>query len=173
MIEIKKLEETDLESVREIFFLSTSVKSFTSEEHKESFFKRWCGDYISLYPEQFYVMKEIETKFFLGYLSGCKNSIAALEKLEIPGFEIFKDYFHLYPAHLHINFHPDSRGRGLGSRLVEHYVRDLRMENIHGLHLVTSPNAANISFYRRAGFSFEDIRVFGKNQLLFMGMKLC
>lgn len=173
MIEITLYKQSDLDAIREIFFLSTSVKTFTSEEHRESFFKRWCGDYIAFYPEQFYVMRDGDNKKILGYLSGCKNSMESLEKLNIPGFETFKDHFLLYPAHLHINFHPDCRGLGLGSKLVEHYCQELRRDNICGVHLVTSPNAANITFYRRSQFVFEDVRVFGKNQLLFMGSKLC
>jgi ribosomal protein S18 acetylase RimI-like enzyme len=118
-------------------------------------------------------MKDTHTKKILGYLSGCKNSKKALEKLEVPGFNLFEDMFVLYPAHLHINFHPDCRGRGLGSKLIEHYCEILRSEKIKGLHLVTSPEAKNVNFYLKLNFLDQKARVFGKSQLLFMGLKLC
>jgi len=173
MIDITVFENSDLEAIKEIFFLSSSIQSFSSEDRKEAFFKRWCGDYITFYPDTFYVMKDSESKKVLGYLSGCDNSAASLAKLAVPGHDTFKDLFDLYPAHFHINFHPDCRGRGLGSQLVGRYCQLLARKNICGVHLITSPDASNISFYRRSKFVFEDIRVFGKNQLLFMGLNLC
>lgn len=178
MIKIIKLidEASDLEKmdflsqVKKIFFLSTSIKEFSSEEKKEAFYKRWCGDYETLFPEHFYLM--LEEKKVLGYLSGCIDSIKAQEKLEVPGFSLFADLFSHYPAHLHINFHPDCRGRGLGSVLVNEFCKDLTDLKCRGVHLVTSPGAANISFYQRLGFCYEVERNFNQANLLFMGRKL-
>jgi ribosomal protein S18 acetylase RimI-like enzyme len=173
MKEIILFEDSLFNEVKEIFFLSTSIKSFSSEEKKEAFFKRWCQDYIIHYPQQFYIMRDSESKKVLGYLSGCDNSTESLAKLEVPGHACFSDLFGMFPAHLHINFHPDCRGQGLGSKLIEHYSLLLRKNNIQGLHLVTSPDANNVSFYRRLNFSYEEARVLGKMHQLFMGLKLC
>jgi ribosomal protein S18 acetylase RimI-like enzyme len=181
MVEILKLStvpptqfEKVILEIRDIFFLSTSIKEFSSEERKEAFFKRWCGDFINLFPGSFYLMKE-EGKL-LGYLSGCLDSQAATPILEVPGYLIFEDQFAAFPAHLHINFHPDCRGRGLGSNLVVAFIEDLKKQKSKGVHLVTSPDAKNISFYQRLGFTHEIQRRFatakGSSALLFMGKVL-
>jgi GNAT superfamily N-acetyltransferase len=178
MIKILKIntleDQMELEDiifqVKSIFYASSSLKDFSTPERKEAFFKRWCGDYISIFPEHFTLM--IEDKKVLGYLSGCVDSSKAISVLEVPGFNLFNDLFATYPAHFHINFHPDSRGRGLGSQLVEGYCQDLREQGISGVHLVTSPGAANIIFYQRLGFSHEVQREFNQMTLLLMGRLL-
>ncbi len=173
MTEIILYENAFFSEVKDIFFLSSSLKEFSSEEKKSSFFKRWCEDYIIYYPDQFYVMIESDTKKVLGYLSGCENSADSLSRLQVPGLANYKDLFDKYPAHFHINFHPDCRGRGLGGQLVGHYCQVLRAKKIVGVHLVTSTDAKNISFYRKLKFSYEISREFGKMSQLFMGLKLC
>lgn len=154
--------------VKFIFYESSSLKEFSSAEKKEAFFKRWCGDYVSIYPEQFFIMREDQK--VLGYLSGCCNSSLALCRLEVPGIALFRDLFESYPAHFHINFHPDCRGRGLGSQLVESFVKNLKeKKGTIGVHIVTSPGAPNIGFYQRLGFQREEKRHFNQMELLFMG----
>lgn len=175
MIEILKLNtisdpleyQNTIEQIKWIFYASSSLKEFSSEERRVAFFKRWCGDYISLFPEHFYIMREGQK--VLGYLSGCIDSKAAETKLEVPGYKVYSDLFDTYPAHLHINFHPDCRGRGLGSKLVDHYCEDLKKMNISGVHLITSTGAPNITFYQRLGFDHEVPRVANNMTLVFMG----
>lgn len=175
MIEIFKLsaieDKKELEDitfqVRSIFYASSSLKEFSSPERKAAFFKRWCGDYVSFYPEEFSIMREGEK--VLGYLSGCADSSRSLSILEVPGLSLFSDLFEFYPAHFHINFHSGCRGRGLGSQLVKVYFKDLEKKSMRGVHLVTSPDAANINFYRRLGFQHEIVRDFNQMPLLFMG----
>jgi ribosomal protein S18 acetylase RimI-like enzyme len=162
--------ESIIQQVKFIFYASSSLKEFSSLERKVAFFKRWCGDYITLYPDQFSIMYEDQK--VLGYLSGCIDSKGALEVLEVPGYSVFTDLFQSYPAHFHINFHPDCRGRGLGSQLVEDFCTDLFKKQISGAHLVTSPGAANIVFYQRLGFKHEVIKEFNQKELLFMGRLL-
>lgn len=177
MIDIIKLNEISkdqfddvLLQIRDIFFLSTSIKEFSSPERKEAFFKRWCGDFIALYPQNFYLM--MEDKKLLGYLSGCLDSLSAKSVLEVPGYLVFEDLFSEFPAHLHINFHPDCRGRGLGSLLVNEFCKDLSQEKVKGVHLVTSPDSKNVSFYSRLGFTRQETRLFNSAPLLFMGKSL-
>lgn len=173
MIEIIKLENSTidkpevLQQVKDIFFLSTSIKEFSTPERREAFYKKWCGDYVEIYPHSFFVMKEGQK--VLGYLSGCINSREACKALQVPGFELFADQFDFFPAHLHINFHPDCRGRGLGSLLVEHFCQELKRLQIKGVHLITSRSAANVSFYRRLDFKVEIERDYNQRPLLFMG----
>lgn len=166
----QELKKRLIEEVKFIFYASSSLKNFESEDRKIAFFKRWCGDYIALYPEEFLVMSENEK--VLGYLSGCSNTLLAETSLEVPGLSVFHDLFSDYPAHFHINFHPDCRGRGLGSQIVQRYCNDLKHVGIKGVHVVTSPDAANISFYQRLNFNEEVQRDFKQMTLLFMGKTL-
>lgn len=163
-------QDSELKSIEDIFFEATSKKEFTSPEHKASFFKRWCGDYLHFYPEQFLLMKE-EGKL-LGYLSGCQNSREALLKLNVPGHAVYQDLFDNFPAHLHINFHHSCRGRGLGSDLINAYCEKLLRQSVKGLHLITSPEAKNVSFYHRLGFLHQVQREYNGMQTLFMGKLL-
>lgn len=156
-----------LQQVESIFFDASSLKNFSSPENKSAFYKRWCKDYQEYFPDEFFIMTEGDK--VMGYLSGCSHSDEALGKIEVPGYAVFADHFHDYPAHLHINFHSDSRGRGLGSQLVTTYMDYLKKKGIGGLHLVTSPDAKNISFYQRLGFNFQDAREYNSMTLLFMG----
>lgn len=167
--EVSNRENVSLQ-IEDIFFEASSLKNFSSPERKVAFYKRWCKDYQILYPDEFYVM--MDGDFVQGYLSGCKNSKESLDKLEIPGPIIFADLFSDYPAHLHINFHSSVRGKGLGSKLVNAYIESLKECHCPGLHLITSPDAMNVSFYDRLGFSHQVERDFNGMKLLFMGKKL-
>lgn len=61
-----------------------------------------------------------------------------------------------YPAHLHINLHPDHQGRGTGSRLLAQFETHLRGLGVPGLHLQTSNyNVKAIPFYRKMGFTLH------------------
>lgn len=176
MINIKTLNQFSSESsvyrqIESIFFEASSLKEFSSPERKSAFFKRWCGDYAERFPQTFYLMLEGEK--LLGYLSGCLDSKTAGSFLEVPGYCVFNDLFDEFPAHLHINFHQDCRGRGLGSHLMQAYIEELDKKGIRGVHLVTSPGAQNITFYSRLGFNHQVVRSFKEMQLLFMGRPLC
>ena len=177
MIKIISLENLDvgsieeiLKKVEEIFFLSSSLKSFSSIERRQAFYKRWCGDYQNLYPYEFFIV--MEGDIVLGYLSGCSDSTKALSDISVPGFNIFQDLFAEFPAHLHINFHPDARGKGLGSILINHYLNYLKINKVMGAHLVTSPDAQNVKFYLRLGFNKTETRDFNGAPLYFMGHDL-
>lgn len=159
-----------LKSIEEIFFQSTSIKSFSTIDKKNAFYKKWCKDYQAYYPNEFFII--FEDQKVLGYLSGCMDSQKSLESLIVPGLSTFQDKFPEFPAHLHINFHPDARGKGLGSLLVKHYIEFLRFHGIPGVHLITSPDALNVSFYERLGFNETSIRELNGSPLLFMGKVL-
>jgi len=166
---LSSLEDKVIPSIKEIFFLSSSKKEFRDQEHKEAFFNRWCGGYLTHYPDWFYLLMVEEE--ILGYLAGAIDSHEVVEKLKVPGLEVFLDLYDLYPAHLHINFHPKSRGLGLGSLLVNNFINEIK--NISpGCHLITSPNERNVEFYRRLGFVDEFTRKKGDYPLLFLGKKL-
>ncbi|NAZ83451.1 GNAT family N-acetyltransferase [Kineococcus sp. R8] len=58
-----------------------------------------------------------------------------------------------HPAHLHVDLLPVAQGRGLGRRLLEHVVRQLRDAGAPGVHLgVSAANTRAVAVYRRLGF---------------------
>jgi GNAT superfamily N-acetyltransferase len=58
-----------------------------------------------------------------------------------------------YPAHLHIDLLPRRQGQGMGRRLIETLVANLRERGIPGLHLgLDAANTAARAFYDRLGF---------------------
>ena len=58
-----------------------------------------------------------------------------------------------YPAHLHINLQPGTRGLGLGSGLLTAYLNALRARGVPGVQLSTTrENGAALRLYGRAGF---------------------
>lgn len=64
-----------------------------------------------------------------------------------------------YPAHLHINLDEAARGKGLGRKLMEAYLSQLRSLGIPGVHLTTTDhNQAACCLYERLGFRLLDSR---------------
>jgi ribosomal protein S18 acetylase RimI-like enzyme len=68
------------------------------------------------------------------------------------------DYFcpepyEAYPSHMHIDLLERVRGRGVGRRMMEHLMDELRRRGSPGAHLnVSARNPAAMDFYRRLGF---------------------
>ncbi len=155
-------------SIKEIFFLSSSKKNFNDENHKQEFFKKWCGDYLAYYPQWVYLLM-VDDELY-GYLTGTINSLETQKKFKVPGLDVFSDLYQDYSAHLHINFHPKARGLGLGSKLIMHFLNEISSLTT-GCHLITSPGERNISFYKRLGFVDEFCREKNGYPLLFLGRK--
>lgn len=159
-----------LVDIKDIFFKCTSIKSFKDNNHKEEFFMKWCGDYLKTSPRSFYLcVLDNET---VGYLSGHANSKKALSDFVIPGPEVFEDCFDKFPAHFHINCSPNHQGKGIGRKLVEHYLFELNNSGVNGVHLITSTDADNLGFYRALGFQHEVSRPFKSHNLLLMGREI-
>ena len=55
-----------------------------------------------------------------------------------------------YPAHLHINLEAPFRHRGIGVRLIDALLRDLRSADVEGIHVYCG--AGPLEFYRSYGF---------------------
>ena len=135
------------DEVVNIFFESSSVKEFTDENSKAEFLYKYLGYYKVNYPE-FFLVATFENQV-LGYICGSPSSLNDSELLELlPHFSVFKDLYDDFPAHLHINLTEASRGRGIGSELIQ------RFESICSVsvHLITSPTARNRDFYNKNGY---------------------
>jgi ribosomal protein S18 acetylase RimI-like enzyme len=58
-----------------------------------------------------------------------------------------------WPAHLHINLLPRHQGKGLGARLIDHWLAAVSALGATAAHLaVGQRNARAVAFYRRYGF---------------------
>ena len=55
-----------------------------------------------------------------------------------------------FPAHLHMNVDADFRRGGVGARLINQFVADLRQRQVSGVHLFCG--AGPVPFYKRMGF---------------------
>lgn len=176
---IRAITSMDFEQVRSIFYETSAVQVFSSEEVKKKFEWKYLGWYLENHRNLFFVAEEISPvagaskNQILGYIACCPDTKNATDLLGLnPSLEIFRDFYDQYPAHLHINLSADARGKGLGSELIQHLEGELRRKNTRGLHLLTSPNARNRGFYSKNGFSKEVERQYKEAALLFMGKKL-
>lgn len=159
--------------IREIFFLSADPKNVSEDPLKnEAFFERWTGYYLRNSPD--WILLAWEDGKLLGYLMCGVDSQKALAHYQtrIASYGLFADQFEKFPAHLHINCHPDARGKGVGTALVRELCDRLKAQNIPGVHLITSSSQRNAEFYRRNGFDVEVERDWRGHPLLFMGKKL-
>lgn len=141
-----------LAGLREIFFLSTD-RAFAGEEERQRFLATWAGWYLEAAVDD--VLLWVEGERVVGYLTGCRDSAGAAPLFDrVPGYAVFADLFRRFPAHLHVNVHPDRRGAGIGGALVDTFAHACGS----GLHVVTGVGARNAAFYRRRGFSFAEAR---------------
>jgi ribosomal protein S18 acetylase RimI-like enzyme len=142
-------------SVESLFFLASTRQEFSSDEERDAWAQRWLGTYWRHFLEWIYVARAQDGQI-VGYLTGCPDS-PFIEKDCLPGMAVFSDLFERFPAHFHINCHPDWRSQGVGSALVAHYLKALRSEVV-GVHIITSADARNRDFYRANGLTWEEER---------------
>ena len=157
------------QELRDIFFESSTRKTFSDEVEKELFFQKYLGWYMRRYPEYIWLAQD---KKLLGYLVISPTSQdLELEELQ-PHLKVFGAQIQEFPAHLHINCHRESRGQGIGRSLMETGLGVMRSLNISGIHILTSPQAKNRAFYSGLGFDYEVLLPFNQVPILFMGKKL-
>jgi ribosomal protein S18 acetylase RimI-like enzyme len=81
-------------------------------------------------------------------LSYALGMVTGFVRGEVPGVKLVD-----YPAHLHINVKGGSRGSGVGRRLIEAYLGQLRQQGVRGVHLeTTNLNQAACHLYEKTGF---------------------
>ena len=110
---------------------------------------------------------EWKEKFKNNYLDTCNDENTV--KFGEMTISSIKEYVEEYPAHLHINIHPNYQRQGIGGKLIDSLVTKLKEENIKGLMLdVAKNNEKGVSFYRKCGFKEISVR---EKDIVF-GMKL-
>lgn len=157
-----------LAALEEIFFLSALRRRFASPAERAAFLATWTAWYVAHAPADLWFALT-GTGSVAGYLTGCRDSAGADGLFRtIPQYAVFADRFGAFPAHLHINVHPDHRDRGVGAALVAAFAADITAARLAGIHIVTGAGARNAAFYVRNGFTEADQR----GPLLFLGRRL-
>ncbi len=173
ILENTELRTRRLEDMKEIFFLSASaaIQSAPSDQ-QETFWSKWTSFYIENCRDELFFACDLTSKRTMGYLTGCHDSANSQDaiKSNIKSFVLFADYFTKYPAHFHINTHPDFRDHGVGTFLLQEYLIELKKMKIHGVHIVTAPGARNVNFYLKNKFEIVAERFYADKPLLLMGL---
>jgi GNAT superfamily N-acetyltransferase len=166
-------KKTRLKDLEEIFFLTSKVPLKT-EEDKKFLFQRYAEPYIENWPDYVFFACDEKTGRTMGYLLGCteaKHAEAIISPLQ-KSYELFGDLHKKYPAHLHINIHPDFQGHGVGTFLVQEFIVELKKLGSRGVHILTAPDERNVNFYFKNKFKFRIEREINGKSILFMGLAL-
>jgi ribosomal protein S18 acetylase RimI-like enzyme len=164
--------EQHLPRLREIFFECSDKKEFASKDDRHKFQNKWLGHYLEQYQEHIFLSVDQQNKL-QGYLTGCPNSrIDKTLMHEHPTMAVFEEHLENYPAHLHLNCHPESQGKGLGRQLIKQYINQLQRQGVSGVHIITAKDALNIGFYKKTGFQFIASKKWKKLDLVMLGIKL-
>ncbi len=146
--------------------MTSSVREFSSDEARAKFVYKYFGFYHEKFADFcWFAQKEGKS---LGYCLGAPMTDSSFFVYQ-PHLEVFNDLYEVFPAHLHINLHPDSQGLGIGKLLVEKWEEVARASGALGMHIMTGVDARNKSFYLRQGFTTEVVRNYKGNPILFMG----
>ncbi len=142
--------------IDEIFFDASATRSFASEAVRTAFHERWLGRYLERFPGWFYVVTDARNSRecrVLGYLAGCLDDPARSPLFaDIGYFDDLRELTACYPAHLHINLAEVARNQGIGAALVQRFCDDAGAAGASGVHVVTSAQSRNVTFYNRCGF---------------------
>jgi GNAT superfamily N-acetyltransferase len=171
IVEIKKYSDIKNENIKEqiieIFLESSTVKAFSSQEAMDNFIYKYLGYYMDKYPS--WILVALNGNNVLGYICGLPDSKLQQELYEkLDHYELFDDLYPEFPAHLHINLSDDARGKGIGSRLINNFSGLLKQSSIKGVHIITSPVARNVGFYKKNEFD----KLIERDNKLFMGKTL-
>lgn len=141
-------------AIERIFFLTAGgLAADATAAARRAHLARWTGYYRDEAPADTHI-RITDDGTVVGYLMGCSDSRAAGRLYrDIPYYAAFENLFDTFPAHFHVNCHPDHQGRGHGTALVVAFVDAMRRGGTAGIHVVTSAEAGNAGFYRACGFS--------------------
>ena len=166
---IRKFHSKDFNRVQFIC-LNSEGPCDHSEEFQEFLLATYCNYYIENEPEHCFVAAD-ENDNAIGYIISAfdfdifykkftesyplenEEFIYAAKESVVPQNKFKEDY----PAHFHIDILPEYQRMGLGHRLVDTLVNELKLNGIKGVMLtVWNDNSMGISFYKKYGFTLID-----------------
>ena len=153
----EELSRIHLVELENLFFINSN-KVFSSNKKRLEFKNKWLDSYVNN-PDLFFV--KIINEKVAGYINGAESTLSDISE--------FDRLTRSYPAHLHINVSKAFQSKGIGQELISHFKRQLVNRGVVGVHIVTSPEARNVGFYRQNGFT--DIETSSCQKYLFMGAK--
>jgi Acetyltransferases len=184
MYTIRRFKEKDREQVEQICIATAPEMAKKNELLQNAILNVFCYYYIEQEKENCFVVENDENeavgyvfcakdfhtweqKFEKIYLKGIENPIAeSIGKATINGLKPFAEE---YPAHLHIDIHPDYQKKGLGTKLIDALKIHLDEHHVKGLMLsVGIDNEKGKNFYRKYGFT----ELKQEENEVFMGFKL-
>ncbi|MCB0349709.1 MAG: GNAT family N-acetyltransferase [Bdellovibrionales bacterium] len=162
-----------LQDLENIFF-SNAQASIENEPERKSLFNKYAKPYIEHWPDDVFFACDLNTNKTMGYLIGCRDSLKAEPILSplLGSYDLFADQFEKFPAHLHMNTHPEFHSQGVGTFLVQEYIIELKKSGCKGVHIVTAPGLRNVAFYTKNKFTHTINRDYKTHKLLFMGRSL-
>lgn len=156
--------------VREIFELTSNRVEFDSDHLKDEHRFNYLDYYSQKKSGLFLVFMKNEKA--VAYICGESETMESILLNKISYLEFFKEQYKKFPVSLHTNCHPAFQGQGLGSELMQAFESLVKSKGYTGIHLITSPSARNVNFYKRAGFDAEFIQKVGNCNLLLLGKML-
>ena len=167
MIHVRKVRPEDAEQIRQIC-APAKGKGILTKMIRKAMLLVFCDYYLEYETEHCFVAAD-ENEKAVGYVLCAKDfevwsrrftedflgkKGGVLAKAMGKGtVEAMRPYAGDYPAHLHIDIHPDYQKQGIGTALLDHLTAHLQEQNIDGVMLnVAADNAGATCFYQKYGF---------------------
>jgi GNAT superfamily N-acetyltransferase len=161
--------ERSRRDIEGIFFAASGTREFPSADAKAAFAERWLGRYLAHDAALAWVAVAADDSID-GYLVGSLDDPALTPRFaDIGYFADLAGVTRRYPAHLHINLADRARNRGLGGRLVEAFVAQVRAGGLPGVHVVTGRGLRNVAFYQRLGFQERAATTYNGRPVVMLG----
>lgn len=146
------LPAADVRAEMDAIFYETAPRAPVEATARAAFHDLWLGQYLRHEPHLAHVAC-LDGRV-IGYLVACHVNPATSARFpDLSYFQDFAEACARFPAHVHINLTAAARGHGTGARLIEASVEDASDAGLAGVHVVTSANARNVSFYQRCSFA--------------------
>lgn len=155
--------------IDQIFFDAAGLREFASPEARAAFRERWLGRYLTHDAPLTFVAVD-DAGVVQGYVAGSLEDPARTDRFgDIPYFAGLAKVTARFPAHLHINLAERARNRGLGGRLVDAFIGEVRAAGLPGVHIVTGRGMRNVGFYQRLGFREHGEATFNGRPVVLLG----
>jgi ribosomal protein S18 acetylase RimI-like enzyme len=156
----------DLPSVRAIC-LATCTDDYL-REHTKTLYLLYADYYLN--EEQGHCFVAVSEGKVVGYILSSFSQKSFVHAMKTKYLPILKKsdphFYHLrksflfachfwpaYPAHLHIDLDPAYQHQGIGTRLMENLIAEMRVNHVRAVYLSVSKSHPNaIAFYRKNGF---------------------